>query len=340
MTPAPGTLPISAVIPAYGAEAHIAAAIESASRQSPAPAEIIVVDDASGDRTGAIATAMGARLISFARNAGQSAARNAGVTAATQPWVAFLDADDVWLPGKLAAQWDALRRWPDAALCFTDFDVVYTGGEVVQRALTAGSAYRTIHASERLGDAVRFPPGSIARGLLRSQAMFVRQSSIIVNRALFLAGGGYDERLRMAEDYEFFLRFLGAAPAVAVERVLVAYRRQPDSLSADPLKEVSATDRLLAAMLAAPDRYPNLPPDLIARSRCAMQQSGCTRALRVGRFGEAATFASAALTFERPPVALALLALAHALDNRAGEAAYRIAQTLWRTAKVRIRFND
>jgi glycosyltransferase involved in cell wall biosynthesis len=107
-------LAISAVIPAYNSAAHIRRAIDSVLAQTYPPREIIVVDDGSADNTIQVVTSSSprVRLIPQA-NAGASAARNAGINAATGDWIAFLDADDEWLPDRLAVQAELLTRHPD-----------------------------------------------------------------------------------------------------------------------------------------------------------------------------------------------------------------------------------
>ncbi|HOM77360.1 MAG TPA: glycosyltransferase [Anaerohalosphaeraceae bacterium] len=108
------TIQISAVIPAYNAQKYIARAIESILRQSRPADEIIVVDDGSTDDTAAVVRSYGdkVRLISQS-NGGASAARNAGIRAAKGNWIAFLDADDEWLPEKLLLQTELLLKHPD-----------------------------------------------------------------------------------------------------------------------------------------------------------------------------------------------------------------------------------
>jgi teichuronic acid biosynthesis glycosyltransferase TuaG len=99
---------VSVVMPAYNAEATIASAMASVRDQTDAGWELIVVDDGSTDRTAEIAAAAAAadkriRLIRQ-RNQGVAAARNAAIEAATGRYLAFLDADDLWLPSKLERQ--------------------------------------------------------------------------------------------------------------------------------------------------------------------------------------------------------------------------------------------
>lgn len=321
-------LPISVVIPAFLAEGHIQAAIESISREALVPSEIIVVDDASSDRTAEIARVAGARVIRLPRNSGPSVARNAGVAAAREPWIAFLDADDVWIDRKLAAQWKAIRRWPDAGFCFTDYDAVDARGNIVQSEMATESDYAAIEASERAGDMLRFEEHSFARGLVRT--MFIRQSSVIVKRSLFLESGGYDETLRLGEDHDLFLRLSAMAPVIAVERALVTYRRRKTSLSADPLAEVSATDRLWTAVLARPRLYPPTAVTEVPKRRYSTLHDGSVLAMRLGRFAAAASFARAALAVKRTPMTLAVLGLATALNNPLGKGAHLAMRSMWR----------
>lgn len=108
---------MTVVIPAYNAEAHLGRALKSIERQSVRPTRLIVVDDASTDATAELIRAFDALpLLShrFSTNRGQSAALNWAITQVTTPWVTFLDADDEWLPQKLAQQIEALRSTPSA----------------------------------------------------------------------------------------------------------------------------------------------------------------------------------------------------------------------------------
>jgi glycosyltransferase involved in cell wall biosynthesis len=95
----------SVVIPAYNAERFIGPAIESMLAQATPPETIIVVDDGSTDGTAKAARAAGG-IVQVVRqaNAGQGAATTAGIRLVTTPLVAFDDADDLWLPGKMALQ--------------------------------------------------------------------------------------------------------------------------------------------------------------------------------------------------------------------------------------------
>lgn len=332
MNPSPYVLPVSLIVPAYRAEGQIAAALASATAQACVPAEIVVVDDASPDGTAHVAAALGARVLRLPRNAGPAGARNAGVAVATQPWVAFLDADDAWLDGKLSAQWEALSRWPETGLCFTDYDTIFANGYVRTGELCGDAAYARVAIAERSTVAVRLEPASLARAFV--QSMFVRQSSVIVDRALYLRCGGYDEHLRLAEDYEFFLRLMARAPAVAIERRLVVYQRRETSLSDDPLAQIASIDRLWSAVLARPEPYPAAAVEQIRRQQYPTVRKGAVRALFLGRFDTAVDFARRALALRRSPDAAGLLGLARLLDSRPGRAAFRAARAAWRSRRT------
>jgi glycosyltransferase involved in cell wall biosynthesis len=105
---------VSVVIPVRDGATYLAAAIDSVVAQTVAPAEILIVDDGSTDGSVGIAERSGARVLSQGRE-GAGAARNRGVRAARGSLVAFLDADDVMEPGRLAAQSRHLARHPEEA---------------------------------------------------------------------------------------------------------------------------------------------------------------------------------------------------------------------------------
>lgn len=319
---------VCVVIPAYNAEAYIRRALESVLSGKRVPAEIVVVDDCSTDRTVEIAQSYGVRIIRQPRNAGPSQARNAGVAATGCPWVAFLDADDVWHPEKLASQWAAIQCWPNAGLCFTDYDVLGSDGTVRRRCETRDDpGYKTMRAIARKGQAVLFEPAALMRGLIYK--MFIRQSSVLVKRALYFECGGYDERYRIAEDYDFFLRLSALAPAICVERALVDYVRHDDALSADPLREIASIDVLWDHILADPCRYQREVVAAIEGRRLGTVVEGALLALRLGRIDEARPFIEKALQLEHSMKTYSLYALWRCVNNPIGRTLQHLLRTTW-----------
>jgi glycosyltransferase involved in cell wall biosynthesis len=321
------TVPVAVVIPAYNAEAYLAAALASVADQTVQPAQVIVVDDGSSDRTAFVATSAGARVLQQG-NLGPSAARNAGVAAAHAPWVAFLDADDTWLPPKLEAQWAALSRWPDLAFCITDYTVLQPGGTTVDAALKADAEYRAIARTAIDGDAVRFESTSFLSALVRS--MFVRQSSAVVRREVFLRSGGYDARYRLAEDYDLFIRLAGYAPAASIERPLVQYRRRDDSLSADPLTEIWSIDALWERILQTPQRYPAGIEDFVLPQRAKTLRKGAKLAMRLGRFSEAEPLLRKLSEIDASLTTLSFYGLWSALRSPLGRQLHQAVRATWR----------
>lgn len=115
--------PVSVVIPCYRCVETIARAVGSVAAQTRRPAELFLVDDASGDgtleRLRGLAREHGDWIMVIAQpeNRGAADARNAGWAAATQPYLAFLDADDAWHPRKIEIQYGYMKAHPEAAIC-------------------------------------------------------------------------------------------------------------------------------------------------------------------------------------------------------------------------------
>ena len=112
------------VVPCYNAEPWVGAALDSVLAQDFPIREVIVVDDGSSDRSAELVRS-GYRNVTLITqsNAGVAAARNRGIERATGDWIAFIDADDFWLPGKLAAQWTALQQHERARMTYAAWHV-------------------------------------------------------------------------------------------------------------------------------------------------------------------------------------------------------------------------
>ena len=115
---------VSVVIPCYRCSGTIARAIASVAGQTLVPAEVILIDDASGDGTRELLQELSLqypsgwiKLLPLKRNVGAAGARNAGWQAATQTYIAFLDSDDAWHPRKIEIQLAYMHSHPDVALC-------------------------------------------------------------------------------------------------------------------------------------------------------------------------------------------------------------------------------
>lgn len=134
----PLRLPVTVVVPAYNAAATLPRALASVFAQTQLPAEIVVVDDASSDRTWDALQELctthpepPVKPVRLEHNGGAANARNAGWQSASQEFVAFLDADDAWHPRKLELQYRWMMEHPQVALCGHRCEVVSGSGTAV-----------------------------------------------------------------------------------------------------------------------------------------------------------------------------------------------------------------
>lgn len=193
--PAAGTIPVTVVIPAYNRATALARALASVAAQRPClPAQVVVVDDGSSDETADVARSAGAQLVRHEVNQGAAAARNSGIAAASQDWIALLDSDDEWLPHHLSTLWPmreghgvvagaTLRCHPDPGQ---------------DRYLGSTTAREIVLRSPRL---LVFPNN------------FIPSSAGMFRRALAQRAGGYDTSLGFAEDFDLLLRMLELSSA-------------------------------------------------------------------------------------------------------------------------------
>jgi len=201
-------VPVSVIIPFYNDSGYFPEMLGSVRAQTQAPAEIVVVDDGSdSDEARRFLAGLDAdiRLVRLRSNRGPGVARNAGVEAATQPYIAFLDCDDVWMPHKLESQYGLMAAW-------RELDMTYT-----QASYAVGAD----------GLRVSFP--SEGKPLLEAVLTNHRMTtpSIMVKRESFERVGGFDPKFRCTQDWDFCIRCVLAGFAIApIAEPMVVVRRQ------------------------------------------------------------------------------------------------------------------
>ncbi len=248
-------LPVAVVIPAYNAERFVDEALESVQRQTAPPAEVIVVDDGSTDQTAAIARARGVTVLTQ-QKLGPSAARNTAIRLTHQPWIAFLDADDVWEPQKLATQWLAVQAWPDIGGVFTDFTEFDARGPIAGPFLSRKAHYWPLKRTESAPGVMRCDAESFRQQFLDGN--FIAPSTMLVRRDLLLRAGLFDPALRHLEDRDCWLRLL-AFPTITlavVEQSLMRSRIHDVNLTNNRFGMAVAEIMLTERILAHPWRYP------------------------------------------------------------------------------------
>jgi glycosyltransferase involved in cell wall biosynthesis len=197
---------ISVVIPTYNSAHFLREAIASVHAQEWPALEIIVVDDGSTDETETVVKALShsaeVRLLRQ-ENAGAASARNMGIAAATGDWVAFLDVDDLWLPGKLAAQFAELEKRANATFSYTDVTLRFASGE--KSDLECGKAEQPLLRQLLGGNLIATP-------------------SVVVRRDCLQKVGLFDVRLRTGEDWDMWMRLAAHFEHVRVARPLTVIR--------------------------------------------------------------------------------------------------------------------
>lgn len=207
-------LPIAVIVPAWCSEAHLGEALDSVLGQTCLPQEILVVDDGSpGEGAREICEERGDPVQYLRKtNGGPASARNHGVRASRSEWLAFLDADDIWMPDKLALQWAAQEAHPGALLVCSEARLLggARGGEL-----------------RRDGQV----PALDLPALLTANP--IATSSVLLRRSAFEEAGGFceDPALIAVEDYDLWLAVAALGPLLWIPRPLLEYRVHEASLS-------------------------------------------------------------------------------------------------------------
>ncbi|MEM8994870.1 MAG: glycosyltransferase family A protein, partial [Acidobacteriota bacterium] len=207
---------VAVIIPVHNGASMLAETVESAFAQSFGDIEVLVVDDASTDQTPELLKSLEERYAPRLRwwrcpqNVGPSAARNVAFEKTRAPLVAPLDGDDLWHVDKLRLQVEALERRPGAAVAYSS--VAHVDGE-------GRHLYDTSRADH---------DGDVFLRLLLGNFLECG-SNPLVRADAWRAVGGYDDTLRTAEDWDFYLKLANHGPFVAVPETLTYYRKHPGS---------------------------------------------------------------------------------------------------------------
>lgn len=215
---------VSIIIPVFNGERFLAASLESVQQQTYRDYEVIVVDDGSTDGTKAIVLAAGAPVRYVHQpNRGPAAARNTGIQAARGELFCFLDADDAWVPNKLAIQLEFMDRHPHIGMIFSDEEEFDERG-VQCRSLLATSAFfsaLTQHA----------PIDGAFQKLLEEN--FIPTSMVMARKSCFESAGVFDVALRGPEDRDMWSRIAAQHSIAFVPPVLGRKRIVASSVSRD-----------------------------------------------------------------------------------------------------------
>lgn len=234
---------VSIIIPAFNAQNFINATIESVINQTYPHWEMWVVDDGSTDETRQVVQKYLAdhRIqYLYQENQERATARNHGIRHTSGKYIAFLDADDLWLPDKLRVQVEHLHNHPEVGLCFTHYMLINSQGESLGR------------------PAISFVPGPDQfYSLLKGN--FIANSTVIIPRCVLDKVGLFDESLPAfgCEDWDMWLRITRSYPIHLIDHPLALYRLHESNTSLERIR-LSAE-----AVLQKVFTDPTLPPYIV-----------------------------------------------------------------------------
>ncbi len=225
---------ISCIVPVYNGEPYLAEALDSIRQQTYRRLEIIVVDDGSTDGTAQVISGYGQQVRGLRQShSGPGAARNLGLREAGGTLIAFLDADDLWHPQKLARQLACFASRPGLAMCMTHLQNFWIPG--LEK---AAQRFRDHRFAKPL-------PGYAPQTLL-------------VRRSLFETVGYFDPALQPADDLDWFLRAAEQGTEMELLPEVLVYRRvHRENVSMEPGKGTigaSMKEQLLHVLKASLDR--------------------------------------------------------------------------------------
>ena len=179
---------ISVVIPTYNRETTLKRAIDSALFQSLPPSEIIVVDDGSTDATQKLLSSYNSIKILYQKNKGVSAARNLGIEACENEWIAFLDSDDEWKKDKLFKQMEFHEKNSSCKISYTGEKWIRDNKEIKipkkHKKQTAPTFFSSLQHCQ------------------------IGPSTVVAHKSIFKEIGKFDEKFEVCEDYDLWLRIL------------------------------------------------------------------------------------------------------------------------------------
>jgi glycosyltransferase involved in cell wall biosynthesis len=268
---------VSVIIPAFRSAGYIAETLSTVFNQSYRDFEVIVVNDGSPDTAQlveALAPVRDRIVYVEQENGGAGAARNAGLARARGDLVAFLDADDRWLPGFLESQVRFLEAHPDS-------DMVYADARLTGATPHAGKTFMDTNPSV----------GVVSVRSLLAQECTVLTSTVVARREAIDAAGGFDASLRRGQDFDLWVRMAHLGTRIDYQREpLIERNVLADGLSADPLTEL---ERAVRALTIVGSKLPLDAADSemlrrrITAIAATLELERGKRCLRSGQFAEA-----------------------------------------------------
>ena len=251
---------VTVLIPTYNRGWVLKEAIDSVLSQDFEDFELIVVDDGSTDNTQDILDGYDRDIMVLRQdNRGVSAARNAGIASASGRFIAFLDSDDLWLPGKLASQVDFFNSNPEALICQTEELWIRNG--------------------KRVNPKNRHKKFS---GMIFKHSLplcIVSPSAVMLKKSLLNKTGVFDESLPACEDYDLWLRISCKYPVFLIDTPLIIKRGgHEDQLSRTPKLDkyrIQALKKIIESSLLSQDQH--IDAVKMLKEKCEIYAQGCLK---------------------------------------------------------------
>src|SRR6266404_409937 len=270
---------VSVIIPTYNSARFLIDAIDSVLAQTFKDFEVIVIDDGSTDETESLMQKYGSGVRYIRQeNRGVALTRNHGIDESRGKYVAFLDADDVWLPHKLDRQVSALYSRSDFRACYSAFSV-------------AGDNLRSIavNRSDRRGSALE--------DLLLRGNVVATPSTVLCERSLLEVAGGFDPAMSQCADWDMWVRLAAFTEFLYLDEALVTYRQHDGNMSRD----ASLLERDSILVLEKGFAMSGLPESLRARRRPAFARNFMVLAgtyFHAGRYADFARCATRSVSMD------------------------------------------
>jgi glycosyltransferase involved in cell wall biosynthesis len=224
---------VSVIIPAYNAAKYIGETLDSVFKQTYTSFEVIVINDGSRDTDDLERELQAYSAVRYIRqeNRGAAAARNTGLRAAAGEFVAFLDADDKWLPDFLEKQIEFLKR--------SNADLVYADALLSGESPLDGRTFMEVQP----------PRGNVTPENLLAVNVTVLTSAVVARKAPILQVGMFDEGIKRGHDFDLWFRLAKAGARFAYQpKVLALYRIVEGSLSGNTISQLERTLAVLEAI--------------------------------------------------------------------------------------------
>lgn len=230
---------ISVVIPNYNCLSTLPRAIDSIRNQA-CKTEIIVVDDGSNDGSREWLERQGDIKVIFTQRAGTSNARNLAIQHCSHDLIAFLDADDYWLEGKLSRQLALHIMHPEVVLSFSDYMHISQSGEAIIECFNFWPRFKKIMEEQhQLSVFTNFTPTIFAENIVGTSTVMVKKPSLIM-------AGGFDPTLQSASDWDLWLKVAQQGSIGILNRQLCHYTSDREgAISRDQEKRLCAMRQIL-----------------------------------------------------------------------------------------------